>query len=497
MLNYDVIIIGAGVGLTFVDAAIANGMSCALIEEAKLGGTCLTKGCIPSKVLVAPADMVRSAAHAAKYGVDCEIRGVDWQMISRRMWSQIDNNIGIEESVNSTDGVDLYKGTAGFCSDKCIEVRYPDGSVSPELHGDIIILCPGARTFVPPVNGLEEAGYITSESFFGKDFPEKLPVSIAIVGAGAIGAEFAHVFSAFGVKVYLIERQNRILPLEEPEISSFVEASMMRSGISVITSAEISRCEKTSDGSKRLFISDLMTGDQTVVKSSEIMVAAGVIPNTKELRLENTGIETDRRGWVITDRHLRTSVDGVWALGDINGKFQFRHKANYEAEIAVNNIFDPYATLQKVSYDSVPWAVFTNPQVAHAGMTEEQARQGRDGLYIGIKHYSSIAKGFAGGYERGEPDDGFVKLIADKELNILGAHIVGDQASVLIQPYVYLMNAGCSCIADRSRAFKRNRNEDKISEQSSLKPIMRSMVIHPSLSELTAWVIGEMKWVEY
>jgi len=237
---------------------------------------------------------------------------------------------------------------------------------------------------------------------------------------------------------------------------------------------------------------------QKVIECDEIMVASGIRPNTDALELGNTTIETDKRGWVITDEYLRTTADGVWALGDINGKYQFRHKANYEAEIAVNNIFNPYGPKLKAGYNSVPWAVFTNPQIAHVGMTEEEARQGREGLYIGIKHYSSIAKGFAMGYEHGDPDDGFVKLIADKDLNILGAHIAGDQASVLIQPYVYLMNAGCSCIAEKQRKFTKRSigTGDDETQPGSLKPIMKSMVIHPSLSELTAWVIGEMKWVE-
>lgn len=500
MAHFDVLVIGAGVGLTVVDAALSNGLSCALIEKGKLGGTCLTKGCIPSKVLTTPADMIRSAQHAANFGVDCEVRSIDWKMISRRMWSQIDNSRQIEESVKAAEGVSLYKGIAEFCSDKCIRVKYPDGSFSEEIMTDTVVLCPGARTFVPPVEGLEETGYITSETFFGDDFPEELPGSIAIIGAGAIGSEFAHIFSAIGTKVHLIEKKHRILPFEEPDISSFVHGAMSRSGINVITNADITRCERNPDGRKRLILAATQGNAADIIDCDVIMIASGVRPDTDDLKLENTSIRTDRNGWVLTDEFMRTTSDGVWALGDINGKFQFRHKANYEADIAVNNIFNPYGPMQRAFYDSVPWAVFTHPQVAHVGMTEEEAATGREGIYVGVKHYSSIAKGFASGYEEGHPDDGFVKLITDKDLNILGAHIVGEQASVLIQPYVYLMNAGCSCVDDRTRRFSKNDktpgSNGKNTGKGSLKPIMKSMVIHPSLSELTAWVIGDMKWVE-
>ncbi len=497
MEKYDLIVIGGGVGLTLADAGLSNGMKVALIEKSKLGGTCLTRGCIPSKVLVTPADMIKQSAHAAKYGVNTKFEGFDWEKISKRMWSQIDQSIRIEKSVKSLEDLTLYKGSAEFVSDKVLRVKKEDGSYTEQITGDIIVVAPGAVTYVPEIKGLEESGYVTSESFFGEKFFKDLPESIALLGAGAIGAEFTHIFSAFGVKVHLIEQQSRILPLEEPDISKFVTKAMKKDGVEIYTSNRLIEAQRLDDGSKKIVLQNIDSKNKTEIIVDEIFVASGVRPNTDDLKLENTSIKLNSKGWIVTDEYLRTSAEGIWALGDINGLYQFRHKANYEADIAVYNIFNPYGKMKKVEYFAVPWAVFTYPEVAHVGMTLEEALAEHKGVYLGVKHYSSIAKGFALGYEAGADDDGFVKLIADKDYKILGAHIVGYQASVLIQPYVYLMNAGCTCVAGKSKRFGR-KEEQQILEDSAggLNPIMQSMVIHPALSELTAWVVGEMKWVE-
>lgn len=498
MQKFDVIVVGGGVGLTFIDTVLSKEMTIALIEKSKLGGTCLTKGCIPSKILVSPADMVRKAQHAANYGVECEIKKLDWEMISQRMWSQINKSERMEKSLSKTEELTLFKGTAEFVEEKTLKVIYSDGEESEKITADTIILCPGARTFIPPINGLEETGYITSETFFGPSFPEKLPESIAIVGAGAVGAEFTHIMAAQGVKVHLIERINRILPAEEETISEFVAGEMRRYGVDVYVETDITKCEKGKNGLKKLYLKNSATGEENVIETSLIMIATGVKSNSDLLKISNTSIKIDEKGWIITDEYLRTSVDGIWALGDINGKYQFRHKANYEAEIVVNNIFNEDNPMEKVRYNSVPWAVYTHPQVAHVGMTEKQARVGRNGLFVGVKYYSSVAKGFAIGYKRGDPDVGFVKLIADADLKILGAHIVGEEAAILIQSYVYLMNANCTCISEKKLVFNEDEDESIRPEPSgTLRPISRSMAIHPSLSELTAWIIGEMKWVEF
>ena len=492
------IVIGSGIGLTLVEAAARNNRTCALIEQSKLGGTCLTRGCLPSKVLTAPADLVREIQHSAKIGLTCNDNSIrtDWKTIAARMWKQIGESDKIEPELARTPGVTLYKGIGEFTGEKTLRVKDGSGQYSDEITADQIILAPGARTRVPPIPGLEQAGYLTSESFFADAFPEQLMGSIAIIGAGAIGAEFAHIFSAMGVDVTLIERIVRVLPLEDAQVSAFVQANFESLGIDVFVDTTVLSASSV-DGHKRLLIQRSGSKETMEISCDEIFIATGIQSNTDLMKLENTHIDLDTKNWIVTSDFLETSRKGIWALGDINGKFQFRHKANYEAEICVHNIFRPDEP-RKVNYDTVPWAVFTCPQVAHVGWTESEALALEGRILVGVKHYSSIAKGFALGYEKGDVEDGFVKLIMDKSHRILGAHVAGPQAAVLIQPYVYLMNAGGSCIMRKERTFFGKEKEQVMVcyDKGTTEPITQSMVIHPALSELTAWVIEEMRWVE-
>jgi len=498
MKKYDIIILGTGIGLTPLEAAIQNKMTCALIEPSKFGGTCLTKGCIPSKILTTTADYIREAKEAENAGVSFSVDKVNIPLIIERMQSQIDNSIDIEKSVKNIESVDIFKGFGEFTGNKTIKVRYADGTYSEEITSDIIVICIGARPFIPSIDGLNETGFFSSESFFNKKDIDKDILrwnDIVLVGGGAIGLEFSHFFSAIGKKVTLLEMKDRILSTEEEEISQFVSDNLKDFGVEIITgSVLIKTYEK--NGRKNLVIKNMKTDELSTIITDEIFIASGIRSNGDLAKISNTDIKTDERGWIITDEYLKTSVPGIWAIGDINGKFQLRHKANYEGEICVHNIFDENKEMKKASYKSVPWAVFTYPQIARVGITLEQALKKYDGVYVGTKRYSSIAKGFALGFEEGNLSDGFVKLIADKNFKILGAHIVGCQASVLIQPYVYLMNSGCSCIVSKKRVFQNKNEYDDCPDYGTVKPIGDSMVIHPALSELTAWVVSEMRWVE-
>jgi mycothione reductase len=496
MLHFDMIILGTGIGLTLLEAGIQNHLKCALIEPGKFGGTCLTRGCIPSKVLTTSADAIRQIQDSFRIGIESEVQDIDIQRIYARMWQQIDQSVDIENNLQNLDQLQIYKGYGEFTGTKTLRVNFPDGRVSEEMTADTIILSIGARPFIPPIEGLEQAGYLTYETFFEQRYPDKYLRRITILGAGAIGAEFAHFFSAMGLTVTLIEAKDRILPLEEPEISQFIHRNFTKNGIRVVTDIQVERVV-VEGNNKTLVLKNPKTGSSEEISCDEIFIATGIRSNADQAKVHKSGIKMNERGWVVTDDYLRTNIQGIWALGDINGKFQFRHKANYEGEICVHNIFNPSDAMKRVSYESVPWAVFTHPQVAHVGVTLEQALKTHKGVYVGTKYYSSIAKGFALGYETGDEDDGFVKLIADEDYRILGAHIAGSQAAILIQSYVYLMNAACSCIIPRRRIFSKN-NEGKpdCPKKGSLNPMRDSMVIHPALSELTAWVLSEMKWVE-
>lgn len=474
MKKYDLIVIGGGVGLYLVEAAMQKGLKCALVEQGKMGGTCLTRGCIPSKVMVHVADLYREIQHAAKTGLHAKVENIDWDFVSERVWNKIDQSKQIESEYSKLEMLDLYKGTASFTDPDTIQIKANDGSKVEPIQGEKIVIAVGGRSFVPPVEGLELAGYLTAETFFGEKYPSRPWGSLTILGGGAIGLEFAHIFSALGTKVTLLEMQDRLAMTEEPEISDLLAKQLESAGVQVLTGFKAKFAYQDSRGKK--IVANDKDGKEIEIVSEEILLASGIRSNSDLLGLENTKIKTDDKGWIVTDEYLATSQHNVWAIGDINGKLQFRHKANYEAEVLVQNLFDSSGNKRQALYDFVPWAIFTYPQVAHVGMTEAQAVEAGHKVLVGKNPYSAVSNGYAMGYEEGDQNMGFVKMVTDDNQRILGVHIAGPQASILIQPYVYLMNAGAARLqADTTAA------------------IDQAMIIHPALSEVAGWVTGELK----
>lgn len=485
---FDIVVIGSGAGLMVAEAALSNGKKCAIIEKSKFGGTCLTKGCIPSKMLVYPADLIRESERADRVGLSFNKPVVDWDKISKRMWKQIDYSIEIEQNLKGSRNLRVYNGTGEFTGKNKMRVRLNGGGYSDEIQSGLFIIANGARSFIPPINNLENTGYVTPESFFGEKFPRSPWSSLIIVGGGAIGAEFAHIFSAFGTKVTVIEMQPHILATEEEEISEFVETEFKNNKITLLTSSRVISAD-TNGKIKSLTVENMLTGKKETVEAQEIFLASGVRTNSDTLRLENTDVETDEKGWIKTNEYLETTQKNIYAIGDINGKYQFRHKANYEAEVLMHNLFSGEPK-REACYNAVPWAVFTWPQVAHVGMTEKEAKDLRKKYWVGKNYYSQIAGGISMGISENSSDNGFVKIIVGQENTILGVHIVGPHAAILVQPFIYLMNAGYKCEkqkAKRSGGFA-------CPQPGSYTPIDRSMVIHPSFNELTAWVLENIDW---
>lgn len=494
MKEFDMIVIGSGAALIVMESALNHGLSCALVENSKFGGTCLTKGCIPSKVLTYPADVIMETRHAKRIGLDIELKSIDWETISAEVWKSINKSEKLESNLDKIENLTVFKGTAEFTGHKTMRVLRADGSYSEVFTGKKIIIGAGARTHIPPIEGLDRAGFITSETFFGEKYPSKPYKSLTIIGGGAVGTEFAHIFCAYGAKVTIVDFSSRLVSKEEPEISAQLEAQFEHSGIDVLTGHKAVSVTKSEQG-KTVLLQNLETGEEISVTSEEILISSGVKSNADILKVELSGVETDEHGWIKTDEYLQTSVADIWALGDINGKFQLRHKANYEAEILVRNLSGHSKTKAKADYSRVPWAIYTHPQIARVGMTQEQAEEKGQRLLVGKKHFSSVAKGRAMGYSRGSFDDGFVKLIADEDKKILGVHIIGPNADILLQSFVYLMNAGYSCEhADKKDCAKMRRLNEVFQVDGSFMPIYKSIVIHPSLNELTAWVLGELEW---
>ncbi len=492
MEKYDLVVVGSGAGLSVMNTGLRVGMKVALVEATKLGGTCLNFGCIPSKILVHPADIVREAEHAKKVGLHFKLEKSDWGLIAKRMWAQIDQNKEMEKGFSGMKNPTLYRGWAEFTGEYQMVVKSDDGKIIGEFTGDRFVLASGSRPLVPPIEGIEEVGYVTNTTFFGEKFPKEPWKSLIIIGGGVIAAEFAHIFSAMGTEVTIVEMLPRLVATEEPEISSFLEHNFKKYMKVLVNYKAIKTYRKKS--LKAVILENSQTGEQTEVKAEEILVATGRKSNADILKVEKTGVETDRRGWIKTNEYLETTKKNIWCLGDANGVYQFRHKANYEAEICTNNIFGPPEGKRAVDYSAVPWAIFTYPQVGHVGMTQTEAIEKGHEIFVAIKRYSSVAKGVAMGYEENDDDDGFVKLIVDKLYKILGAHVVGPNAAILVQPFVYLMNSGFTCtMPDLPEEADLPKNAMACPEAGSFMPIYKSMVIHPSLNEVTGWAIGNLK----
>jgi len=451
MKEYDIIVIGTGSAMEIVNAVIKGNpkVKVAVIDKDEPGGICLTRGCIPSKILLYPAGLVRAIEGAEGFGIRVDLKGTDFGKVMGRMRGLIREDIdAIREGLSSSENIDYYEATAEFIAPYTIKVG--DSTITSRM----IFLCTGSKPVIPRIEGLEEVGYYTSDTIL---MLSRLPDSVAIIGGGYIAAEYGHFLSAMGSKVTIIGRNPQFLPEEEPEISALAKRELQKH-MTIITNHEVRRAERASTGSKGLTASNRGTGKDVEVVADEILVASGRGPNTDILHPERGGIKTDEGGWIVVDEHMETSQLNVWALGDADGKYMYKHVANYEAMIVYHN-----AVLKRrvdVDYHAVPHAVFTYPEIAGVGLKEREAleRYGYDNVLIGIQRYEDTAKGMAMGVK-----DYFVKAIVEgKTMKILGAHIIGPHASILIQEVINLMYAPAG----------------------TAEPIFVGMHIHPSLSEV-------------
>lgn len=480
MKKYDVIVIGTGAGNIVLEAAMEKGLSCAQIERGKFGGTCLTRGCIPTKVMVTAADRLREIEESEGIGVEVEGKPkLNWDTVAQRVWKKIDESKDLRAFYLSQSGLDVYEGEGYFIDSKVMQVRLNDGTLSEPMTADKIFVGVGGRTNVPAIEGLEKVGYLTSESLFGDKYPKQPFEELIVVGGGAIGTEFAHIFAAAGTKVSIVQRNVRLLPKEDEEISAQILKELTRLGIDVYLNSDTMAVEKRENGKKEMRIRDKNSGEIRTIRGDEILICPGIVSNADSLHPEKTGLILNSKGWIDTDDLMQTNVEGIWAFGDVNGRQQFRHKANYEADLIAHNLFlkAEREEFRRANYDFVPAVTFTYPQVAHVGMTEKQARDAGYELLIGKHHYSQTAKGYALGLEGDNQRDGFAKLIVDKKTgDMLGMHIIGPEASVLIQPYVNLLYAG-----------------EKQLDPKKLSTVRQTMVPHPSLSELAIWTYYYLK----
>jgi dihydrolipoamide dehydrogenase len=458
MKEYGLIVIGSGAGMNVIDSALQRGLKVALVEEGPLGGTCLNRGCIPSKVLIHVADAIREAEQASKIGVDIKVGKVDFATIKKRMWDIVlTGRHEIEQGVKQVRDLDLYPVIGSFVGDYTMQVG------DETIKAPKIVIASGARAQIPPVPGLDKVKYHTYRTVFDI---EQQPRSIVILGGGYIGCEFAHFFSAIGTRVTLVGRNPVMLPHEEPETSALVK-KRLSSHADVHTGTDTLHIEGRNGG-VAVTIRDPAEGGERVVEADHVLVATGVRSNADWLKPEMTGVKMDDKGWIQVSQYLETSKPNIYALGDALGRNMYRHTANYEASVVRTNMFGE----RKVALDlhAVPHAVFTDPQVGMVGMTEEEAKPGRK-ILVGMSKYYDTAMGYAYSDE-----DAFVKVVVEyPSMKILGGTVVGPQAAVLVQQIVSLMN----------------------SEKQTYAPLARSQIIHPTLSEALASAFGALAPVNF
>lgn len=447
--HYELVVFGTGSAMNIVSALLERGFRgrIAVIENSMVGGICLTRGCIPSKMLLEVAKNVRRIREARKLGIEAKVESVDFASVMERTWKRIyGESKMIEESLKRHPRIDLYQTTGAFVSDYTIDVG------GREIEGDTIILGLGSRPAIPKVPGIEEIEYRTNDNFF-RDL-RKLPRRTVVVGGGFVGLELGFFLAMMGSQVTLLQRRERILPGEEPEISELIQRDLSRY-MDIRTRHEVVEFRRKGDA-KVVVAEDKLTGDNVEFEADEVLIASGRASNADITRVEKTGVKVDEKGWVVVDEYLRTTKEGIWALGDATGKLMFKHKANYDSVIVYRNAF--LGQNVKADYRAVPHAVFTEPEVASVGLKEEEALEKGYDILVGYADYGETAKGeamMAEGY--------FAKVILDREsFRILGAHIVGPEASILIQEVVTLM----------------------YTHEGSAEPIYNGMHIHPALSEV-------------
>ena len=425
MKQYDVIVIGSGAGTIIVDEAVAKGLKVALVDKGPLGGTCLNLGCVPSKMLIYAADRIVEIQEAKKLGIAAEIKSVDFASIMERMRkSRLESQTYIRKGITETENMAFYEREGHFVEDYGMEV---DGE---KIKGKKIFIASGSRPVIPPIKGLDSIDYLTNENAL--ELTQR-PDSLVIIGGGYVAVEYAHFFAAMGTKVTIVEMLSRIAQSEEPEISELLEKEMKKR-MDIYTNTQVEEIKK--DGKGIIAVArDKATAKQMEFPAERIMVAVGRRSNADLLKVESTGVELDKRGFIKVDDYLESTKKGIFAVGDANGQQMFTHVANREATVAWHN--STHKTKIKMDYSAAPHAVYSHPQIASVGMTEENAKKDYH-ILVGRAKYSDTAKG-----EAMMEEEGFAKAIVDGHSGrILGFHIIGPYAPELIQEVINAMATG-------------------------------------------------------
>ncbi|MFD8192507.1 mycothione reductase [Streptomyces wuyuanensis] len=423
MRHYDLVVLGMGSGNMLLDDEIAQ-LRTAVVEPDRFGGTCLNRGCIPSKMFVVTADAVEGARGAARLGVEATVDRVDWKAVRDRVFGRIDPLHDSAVNYRREHGVDVYTEEGRFVAPKVLQVG------AEQLTADTFVVAVGSRPLVPDVPGLDSVPFHTSDTIMRID---EVPASMVVIGGGFVAAEFSHVFGSFGTDVTIVQRGPRLLTSEDEQVSArFTELASRRHRVLLDTAV----ASVSQEGDGVAVAVNGPDGDE-VLRAAALLVCVGRRPNTDRLDAAAGGLDLDEHGHIAADDAYRTSVPGVWALGDVVNHFQLKHMANAESRIVRHNMVHPQ-DLRTLTNRVAPHAVFTSPQIASVGLTEQEARRRGIAHLVSVRDYADTAYGWAL-----EDTTSFVKVLADpRKRTILGAHIIGPQAATLIQPLIQAMALG-------------------------------------------------------
>mgnify|MGYP001475039708 FL=1 len=422
--SFDLIVVGSGPG-GYVAAIRASqlGMSVACIEDQDLGGVCLNIGCIPTKAMLTSALLANEMKNGEQHGIvakDVTFDLAPAQERSRRVVQQMTSGIGHLFKKNKIAHIEGYGRLAGAG-----KVEVEKNGKKETYSASHVVLATGSRPRDLPVLKIDEDRIWSST---GALMQTKAPDSLFIVGAGAIGMEFADVYESFGTKVTIVEGMDTILPLEDAEVSKFMQRTYKKRGMDIHTGAFFQSADVKKDGVTVTFKDK--KGELQTMDVDYVLSAVGRVPNSEDLGLEHVGVKVDERGFIVVDELLRTNVPGVYAIGDVAGHQLLAHKASHEGIVCVEHIAGKgHGT---VDYDNVPNCTYCHPEVASVGLTEEQAKAAGHDIEVGKFPWVGIGRAVASGHS-----EGFVKIIRDTQYSeILGAHIVGPHATELIAEFV-------------------------------------------------------------
>jgi len=434
--KYDIIIIGGGPGgYPAAIYAAKNNAKVAIIEKEELGGTCLNKGCIPTKTFIKSAGLYNDIKSSQQFGITAEGVSFKWDEILKNKNKVVRGLTNGVQTLLKSNGIDIYKGKGTLIDNNTVKI---EGNNNEIITGANIVIATGSKPVTIPVKGSDLGGVITSDEALDL---ENLPESLAIIGGGVIGVELGYVFRTFGVDVTIIEMLPEILPRQDVDAIKVVKDSLQKIGIKILTETKLSGIEKAGEMLKVNF--DTKNGQDSIIVEN-VLISAG---RKSEIDVINgLSIVTDKQG-IVVDEYMRTNISNIYAIGDVTGKVMLAHVATHQALVAVKNILGKEI---KMNYNVIPSCIYTNPELASVGLTEEEARINYESIKVGLFPFAASGKAKTIG-----ATDGFVKIICDEKYNeIIGVHIVGAHATELIAEACLAIKMECTAeeIADTIHA---------------------------------------------